>query len=116
MLKGRPLSASDSRDRYDGAPEPVLEPEDALTGRDAVNLYVRTYNTILRSSGDVPVRAFEPAHLSTGSSLHRGAGSSRPDAGAFIYSIQRLPACIHRVERVLLGQLPEQLGGLHGRD
>jgi hypothetical protein len=41
--------------------------------RDAVELYVRTYSTILRSSGDVRLRAFVPAHLGIGSSLHAGA-------------------------------------------
>jgi hypothetical protein len=92
---------------------------DQIVGRDAVNLYVRTYNTILRTPGDVPVRAFEAAHLGVGSSLHPGADSPEPDSGAFIYAVQRLPACISWVERVVLGQLPEQLastlpGGTEG--
>lgn len=77
-------------------------------GDDAVELYVRTYNTMLRSSGDIPIRAFEPAHMGVGSSLHALAAQPGPDAGAFIYSIQRLPACVVDVERVVIGQLPEQ--------
>jgi hypothetical protein len=85
---------------------------DAIIGRDAVNLYVRTYTTILRTPGDIPVRAFEAAHQGVGSSLHPGAASERPDAGAFIYAVQRLPACISSAERVVLEQLPEQLGSV----
>lgn len=93
--------------------------EEAIIGRDAINLYVRTYTTILRTHGDVPVRAFEAAHQTVGSSLHPGADSPRPDPGAFIYGVQRLPACIAWVERVILGQLPEQIssaieGGTEG--
>jgi hypothetical protein len=92
---------------------------DQIIGRDAINLYVRTYNTILRTAGDVPVRAFEPAHQGLGSSLHPGSTSDTPDAGAFIYAVQRLPSCIAWVERIVLSQLPEQLstaidGGIEG--
>src|SRR4051794_17268220 len=82
---------------------------DPIVGRDAVNLYVRTYTTILRTHGDVPVRAFEAAHQGVGSSLHPGADSDSPDPGAFIYAVQRLPACIAWVDRVVLAQLPEQI-------
>jgi hypothetical protein len=83
--------------------------EEAIVGRDAINLFVRTYTTILRTHGDVPVRAFEAAHQGVGSSLHPRADSDQPDAGAFIYAVQRLPACIAQVERVVLAQLPEQI-------
>src|SRR5918995_1473875 len=78
---------------------------DQIVGRDAVNLYVRTYTTILRTPGDVPVRAFEAAHQGVGSSLHPAAASDDPDPGAFIYAAQRLPSCIAWVERVVLSQL-----------
>jgi hypothetical protein len=94
-------------------------PGDPIVGRDAVNLYVRTYTTILRTPGDVPVRAFEAAHLAVGSSLHPRAASDQPDSGAFIYAVQRLPAGISAVDRVILSQLPEQIstiveGGIDG--
>ena len=93
--------------------------EDAIVGRDAINLFVRTYTTILRTHGDVPVRAFEAAHQGVGSSLHPGADSDQPDPGAFIYAVQRLPSCSAWVDRVVLGQLPEQIssaieGGTEG--
>ena len=76
--------------------------------KDAVELYVRTYSTILRASGDVKLRAFVPAHQAMASSLHAGAADPLPDAGAFIYAVHRLPPCMPRVRRVILGQLPEQ--------
>ena len=85
---------------------------DQIIGRDAVNLYVRTYTTILRTPGDVPVRAFEAAHMGVGSSLHPGADSGLPDPGAFIYATQRLPSCIAAVERVVMAQLPEQISSV----
>jgi hypothetical protein len=80
-----------------------------IVGRKALDLYVRTYNTILRTPGDVPVRAFEAAHVGVGSSLHPRAAADQPDSGAFIYAVQRLPAGIAAVERVVLYQLPEQV-------
>ena len=61
---------------------------------DDVELYARTYTTLLRSRGAVRVQAFVPAHTRMGSSLHALAGSPLPDAGAFIYAMQRLPECI----------------------
>ena len=75
--------------------------------RDEVELYVRTYSTVLRTSGEVHLRAFEPAHRNVDPSLHPGASSTDVDAGALIYAVNRLPAVISAVERVLLGQLPE---------
>jgi hypothetical protein len=75
--------------------------------RDDVELYVRTYSTVLRSSGEVRLRAFEPAHRNVVPSLHPGAASTAVDAGALIYAVNRLPAVISAVERVVLGQLPE---------
>ena len=44
-----------------------------VTTSDEIALYIRTYYSLLRSSGDVRVRAFEEAHLFSRSSLHLGA-------------------------------------------
>ncbi len=75
--------------------------------RDEVELYVRTYSTVLRTSGEVRLRAFEPAHRNVDPSLHPGASSTSVDSGALIYAVNRLPAVVYAVERVVLGQLPE---------
>ncbi len=108
----------------EGEPEGLRMPLDrwphthqagALVGeKDAVELYIRTYSTILRSSGDVKLRAFAPAHLATGSVLHAGAADTQPDPGALIYAVHRLPRCMAQVERVVLGQLPEQFAAALG--
>src|SRR6476619_1144692 len=71
---------------------------------DEIDLYIRTYYSLLRSSGDVRVRAFEEAHLYSKSSFHLGAEDPDPDLAAFAYSAARLPDCMARVRRVVLGQ------------
>jgi hypothetical protein len=71
---------------------------------DEIDLYTRTYYSLLRSSGDVRVRAFEESHLFARSSLHLGAESPEPDVAAFAYSAGRLPDCMPKVRRIVLGQ------------
>jgi hypothetical protein len=45
---------------------------------DEVELYHRTYTTLLRSSGETHLRVLEPSHVAMNSSLHPLAGSSEP--------------------------------------
>jgi hypothetical protein len=71
---------------------------------DEIDLYIRTYYSLLRSSGDVRVRAFEESHLFSRSSLHLGAEDPDPDLAAFAYSAGRLPDCMPKVRRIVLGQ------------
>src|SRR5688572_5417911 len=75
---------------------------------DEIDLYIRTYYSLLRSSGDVRVRAFEEAHLFSRSSLHLGAEDAAPDLAAFAYSAARLPDCMPNIRRIVLGQSPRQ--------
>jgi hypothetical protein len=75
---------------------------------DEIDLYIRTYYSLLRSSGDVRVRAFEESHLFSRSSLHLGAENPEPDLAAFAYSAARLPDCMPQIRRVVLGQSPTQ--------
>ncbi|HUQ04584.1 MAG TPA: hypothetical protein VM261_18920 [Kofleriaceae bacterium] len=79
------------------------------TTSNEIDLYIRTYYSLLRSSGDVRVRGFEEAHLYSASSLHAGALAPEPDLAAFAYSAARLPECFHHVRRMVLGQSIEQL-------
>lgn len=69
-----------------------------------VDLYVRTYTTLLESSGAVSVSSFEPAHLTAAPSLHAGATEPEPDMNAMMYSLHRLPATIMRIRHFVLGQ------------
>src|SRR3954465_7244198 len=71
---------------------------------DAVELYQRTYSTLLRSSGETRLRVLEPSHRAMGSSLHPLADSDGLDLGAFLYAIRRLPAGIVRARRIAMGQ------------
>src|SRR5918998_928479 len=73
-------------------------------GKREVDLYVRTYTTLLQSSGAIGVSSLEPAHLTAAPSLHAGAAEPAPDMNAFIYSANRLPACIVDVKHIVLGQ------------
>jgi hypothetical protein len=79
--------------------------DDALA--DAVEVYRRTYMTVLRSSGETRLRVLEPSHKAMRSSLHALADSPAPDLGAFLYAIRRLPDAIFDAELVVLGQSAE---------
>jgi hypothetical protein len=76
---------------------------------DEVELYQRTYTTLLRSSGETHLRVLEPSHRAMGSSLHPLAGSEELDLGALIYAIRRLPDAIVGAELVAMGQSIEAL-------
>jgi hypothetical protein len=84
-------------------------------GKREVDLYVRTYTTLLQSSGAIGVSSLEPAHLTAAPSLHAGAAEPVPDMNAFAYSSQRLPACILDVRHIILGQSQQAFarGGYH---
>ncbi len=71
---------------------------------DEVELYHRTYTTLLRSSGETHLRVLEPSHAAMNSSLHPLAADSEPDLGAFMYSMRRLPADIWKAHVIVMGQ------------
>jgi hypothetical protein len=74
------------------------------TASEEIELYQRTYYSLLRSSSDVQIRSLEEAHAGMKSVLHPHARDSAPDMSAFLYTLLRLPQCIHQVELVVLGQ------------
>jgi hypothetical protein len=77
------------------------------TASEEVELYLRTYYSLLRSSADVQIQSFEEAHAGVKSTLHPHARETTPDMSAFLYSLLRLPSCMHKVELVVLGQSAE---------
>jgi hypothetical protein len=85
---------------------------------DEVELYQRTYSTLLRSSGETRLRVLEPSHRAMGSSLHALADSEELDLGAFLYCVSRLPEAIAGAQLVVMGQSVEALaaGGLEVGD
>ena len=74
---------------------------------DEVELYHRTYTTLLRSSGETLLRVLEPSHRSMSSSLHALAGSEELDLGAFLYAIRRLPDEVAGGRVIVMGQEAE---------
>jgi len=71
---------------------------------DSVELYHRTYTTLLRSSGETHLRVLESSHRAMHSSLHPMAADEQLDLGAFLYAVRRLPDGIFGAGLVLLGQ------------
>jgi hypothetical protein len=84
-----------------------MERQKPDTSTNDIELYIRTYYSLLRSSGDVRVRAFEEAHSYSNSSLHPNAGKNTPDIAAFSYAAGRLPEQMPEIRRVILGQCDE---------
>ncbi len=74
------------------------------TASEEVELYTRTYYSLLRSSAEVQIRTLEEAHAGMKSLMHLGARDETPDMAAFMYSLLRLPSCISQVQLVVLGQ------------
>jgi hypothetical protein len=84
-----------------------MERQKPDTSTNEIDLYIRTYYSLLRSTGDVRVRSFEEAHAASKTSLHPGAREPQPDIAAFGYAAARLPECMPNIERVVLGQSDE---------
>jgi hypothetical protein len=76
---------------------------------DEIELYQRTYTTLLRSSGETHLRVLESSHRAIGSSLHPLAASDELDLGAFIYAVRRLPDGIVGADLIVMGQDVEDL-------
>ncbi|MBV9596132.1 MAG: hypothetical protein JOZ87_04670 [Chloroflexi bacterium] len=75
----------------------------APVGREAVDLFVRSYQTLLRSTGEVRVAGLVEPYLAMAPSLHSRAPKHAPDAAAITYLGLRLPPCMPSVRLVLLG-------------
>src|SRR6202042_92528 len=78
--------------------------EGAVGLSDEIELYQRTYATLLRSSGETHLRVLESSHRAIGSSLHPLADGDELDLGAFLYAIRRLPDGIINARRIAMGQ------------
>ncbi len=77
------------------------------TESEEVELYQRTYYSLLRSTAEVKIRSLEEVHAGTNSLLHPAARGPESDMSAFIYSILRLPSCMADVRLVVMGQSAE---------
>lgn len=95
---------------------PITATPTGWTGRHAVELYVRTYTTMLQSSGEIKVESLVQAHLGMGSVLHPLAAQPQSDMGALLYAVRRLPSAINRCRRVIMGQSPQGFRAVLGDD
>ena len=68
---------------------------------------MRTYTTMLQSSGEIKVESLVQAHLGMGSVLHPLAAQPQTDMGALLYTVRRLPTAISHCRRVIMGQSPQ---------
>lgn len=83
------------------------------SGNEEINLYLRTYYSLLRSTREVQIKSLIEAHKRMRSALHVHADEPWPDLAAFIYAILRLPECISKVRLVIMGQ-SERVFAQHG--
>lgn len=71
---------------------------------EEIELYLRTYYSLLRASTEVKVHALVETHAGMKSLLHIMARQPNPDMSAFIYSLLRLPSVMPQVGLVVMGQ------------
>lgn len=74
------------------------------TGSDEIELYIRTYYSLLRSSDEVQIKTLTETHTALESSLHLAARGESVDVSALVYCSLRLPECIRQTRLVVLGQ------------
>ena len=74
-------------------------------GSDEIQLYMRTYYSLLRSSDSIAIETLVESHKAMNSSLHQGALAFEPDISALMYTAIRLPSCMDTVKDVVVGQI-----------
>lgn len=74
------------------------------SGNEEIDLYMRTYYSLLRSSKEVQIKTLIEAHTRTHSALHVKADEPAPDLAAFTYAILRVPDCLAQTRLVIMGQ------------
>lgn len=77
------------------------------TGSEDIELYMRTYYSLLRSTDTIQIATLEESHMAMESSLHVHARDSQPDIAALTYSSLRLPDVMPEIDYVLIGQIEQ---------
>lgn len=75
------------------------------TGSEEIELYMRTYYSLLRSTDAIQIETLVESHMAMESSLHVKARAAAPDVAALTYSTLRLPPVMPAVDFVVLGQI-----------
>ncbi len=74
---------------------------------EEIELYIRTYYSLLRSSAPIRIRSLEETHAAMNSSLHQQANSPQIDVSALLYSTLRLPEAVLYAKLIVLGQMDD---------
>lgn len=74
---------------------------------DEIELYIRTYYSLLRSTAPFRVRSLEETHIAMRSNLHHRADGTDIDVSALIYSALRLPDQIIDAHLMVMGQMED---------
>jgi len=72
------------------------------TASEEIELFQRTYYSLLRTTGEVQIRSLVESHTRVQSALHAKAGEPDTDVDALVYTTLRLPACILNVRLVTM--------------
>ncbi|MEM7535094.1 MAG: hypothetical protein AAF639_23160 [Chloroflexota bacterium] len=70
-----------------------------------IDLYIRTYYSLLRSSEPIRVRSLEETHINMDASLHLNAKEDTLDTSAFVYAALRLPQTLPDTSLIVMGQM-----------
>ena len=71
---------------------------------ETIDFYKRTIYSVLRSKSENRISGLEEVHAAMESTMHPDARSASPDYNALVYSILRVPSCMLKVQRLVLGQ------------
>lgn len=74
------------------------------TGSEEIQLYMRTYYSLLRTTDEVQIQSLVETHMGMDSLLHLKAREDTPDVPTLVYCSLRLPPCIRRTRLVVMGQ------------
>jgi len=74
------------------------------TGSEEIQLYMRTYYSLLRTTDEVQIQTLVETHLGMDSLLHTKARDDTPDVPTLVYCSLRLPPCIRQARLVVMGQ------------
>lgn len=74
---------------------------------DEIELYIRTYYSLLRSTAPFRIRSLEETHIAMRSNLHHRADGVDLDVSALIYSALRLPDQIVDAHLMVMGQMED---------
>lgn len=74
---------------------------------EEIDLYIRTYYSLLRSSEPIRIRSLEETHAAMNSSLHQQANSAEIDVSALTYAALRVPDQVVDVRLMILGQMAD---------